>query len=193
MKRLYKLILIILCLLNLCCNQTEEVYKSNGVSMDLQIKEIRSDMGKRDLLKLKISTDSLLTYCIPISGQIRKKNELDSLSLSINDCILEVKQDGVIKRSIDLEQVGNVILWESSPVIITINKNKSAEFILRYHGELKKDFSLKDKEYYVRVLLLPSQRNIEILREENLQEFENKYHDATFITDTLKTMFVKCN
>lgn len=196
MRNLRNKCLFILLILNVfllsSCSRNMDYYNNKGILAGLHIKKFDYGNGASGVLfavELKNTKDS--SSCLLLTGKIRSSIDTTLFSQSIYDCILEIRQNDIVKRSTELSKIGKASL-DGAMLNIHILKKDSSEFVnIRYWGDLKKYFKLNNSKCFVRLLLLPQANNIALLRRMYGDQYFEKTKDIKLLLDTIKTPFVK--
>ncbi|MCU7495825.1 MAG: hypothetical protein HF314_00115 [Ignavibacteria bacterium] len=123
-------------------------------------------------------------------GKFRRSFDTTAIGRSIHDCILEVKQNGILRRSTDLKEIEAPYLGHEMPVLHKFIKDSSTFVIIRYVGDMRKYFHLNSSSYSVRVLLIPEELNVKLYKKLYKEQYIQDFQNVKLITDTVKTPFV---
>lgn len=172
-------------------SQSEKITNSYGLTAGLKVEYIEDAIGKRHSLVVDLKNGSSQILGIPIDGRVRSNIDTSTLARSQYDCVIEVKQNGVTKRSSDIPPIGATTMWNDVPFMLVVKNGNAVQQKILYIGNLVKDFSLANSTFFVRAMIIPSKNNIKCIKDTYEPDFDNKYRNVIIVTDTIITPFVK--
>lgn len=180
------IILNFICLFFLSCsNKGTNVANKLTVKMNIEKSFVANE--NTYYFHITITNDSQNEYGLVYVGNIKSK-VVDKIISVEDDCILEIEQDG--EKIISTDFVNKYFIMDNhEPEFIHFNKGETKTIFIRY-GDFVKYFNITNREFKVRLIIIPNKNNLDIYKRIYDKSFDQKYSSLKMIEDTITTPFI---